>query len=222
MLSWLNLDDAFEHGTQSSYYWYIGDLSDMCKEYLKRPWLHCKIIDHLLIRAMIYQTVLDVGEAIKPVLLGLKKEGILGLHYPPIKGAYSKALQRLELKRAAWGIVSMLAAGLVGFGFANSNGLWAGVVAGFAFWMLLRAREVLMTYEKHNENKQLAQTLGNAKMAYALMDKFPLSPLYLRDRLSAAADEGVPLPVGIFTILDNAIARGPVLWATENYLRFSI
>jgi len=218
-IEWL-LNDAFEKGTDSKYYWYVGDLSDICMEYLKRPWVQCKAVDHLLIQAMIYQTLLNVGEGIKPILLRLKKDRILGMDigYRRNKRTYSSALLKPVLIDTAVSIARFLIGGVVGFGVATTHGLGAGVFAGLVVWILLRAYAAL-TNRKLSEDERLLQLYQYTREAYALINQYPLSPVYLRERLIATVDKGVHLPIGIFAILDSAIAREPLTWATEDCFR---
>jgi len=209
----LIVDDVFEQGKASKSCWPIDDLSYICGEYLKRPWLHCKHIDQLLIHSMIYQTVFAVGETIKPRLLGKKKR--LGLPII-IEGGYSKALHKSETKTVIWSIVLFVLAGSIGLGAAVSYGWWAGAIAAFGFYMLGMAYAYLTKHETHKDNVRMLSLLSDVQRAYALARMAPLSPSYLRERLIAVDPKGVIWPVGIFPILDNAVIRDPILWGTND------
>lgn len=210
----LNFDDVFEQGKASKNYWPIDDLSYICGQYLKRPWLHCKHIDRLLIRSMIYQTVISIGEAIKPRLLGKKK--ILGLLDLPIEGGYSKAKHKSETNSVIWSIVLFVLTGSIGLGAAVSHGWWAGAIAAFGFYMLIVAHDYHTKYEKHKDNVRMFSLLSDVQRAYALVKMTPLSPSYLRESLIAVDPKGTIWPVGIFPILDNAVIRDPILWGTND------
>jgi hypothetical protein len=74
--SWIwrhrSVRNAFLTGEKGGRYWpiYMDAVAGLCQQYLEKRWLHCQLLDHLLIDALIYQEGLSFGEQVKEALLG--------------------------------------------------------------------------------------------------------------------------------------------------------
>lgn len=210
----LNLGNLFEEGTESQSYWCYGDLSFICSHYLTMPWLHCTEIDRLLIRAMLHESVFGIGDQYKGTLFAWVGSplGTPDL-YRNIK--YSKGKVKKSGRRAAWLFVVFLFASLIGLSVAVISSGLAGVITFFGTYMLLLCRDYLTRSKTSREEERIGGLYTEVRGVFESMRDSPLSPFYLRERLLSIAHKGIRFPVGIFPILDNAIARDPILWGTR-------
>lgn len=130
---------AIESGERSGNYWPVntGELSEICSDYLQKPWLQCGAIDRILVDAMIYQEALSFGEDMKPSLLG---GGITGAVLSSISKSFSKVFMIIAVKGLLWWLVLLIIALFVGLVTADNYGGWAGLLAGFGFWVMLKVR----------------------------------------------------------------------------------
>jgi hypothetical protein len=141
---------------------------------------------------MLYEAVIGIGETYKETVLGKRLYG-----YPatPLLISYSEGLKKQKNRnRMAW---------LFGWLFGLFMPGWGK-----------------HEHDHHEEERRVRGLYSEIRRIYELMDSSPLSPFYLRERLLAIAHKGVSWQVGIFPILDNAIARDPILWGTRHLRGF--
>jgi len=210
----LNLEDLFDKGTESQSYWGPQDLSFICSHYLTMPWLHCAEIDRLLIHAMLYEKVINIGDQYKGTLLAWVG-GPFGHADDYSHITFSKGKIKISNRRAAWLFVAFLLASLIGLSVAVISSGLAGVITFFGSSMLLLYRDYLTRSKKSREEERIGGIYTEVRGVFESMRYSPLSPFYLRERLLSIAHKGVRFQVGIFPILDNAIARDPILWGTR-------
>jgi hypothetical protein len=194
----------------SGNYWFIDPdgLARTCNDYLKQPWIHCGAIDRIFLSAMIYQKTLDFGDDVKPLLIKEIGGGVLAQ-------GENRALPGFkdEIKPALWRLLAIFFAISVGLGVASQfNHYGAAVLAGFIFWFLYLINSNFKKSWNLRHAEKMDQRLHEMLNISDMMNEYPLSPRYLRERLSKAADIGVVWPAGIFPILDNAITRNSLTW----------
>lgn len=202
-------------GKGSGHYWPVNSerLADYCAEYVEKPWLRTALIDQILLDAMLYTATLEGLPAMRELL---SKNGQIGptlLHrvwdHPRAMVHTWKSFWRASL----WQFFQFGASALVGYGAWMFRGWWFGVLVGTGFFTLIQVNRLLATWRSSQRLSHLPKLYSTMAAVCELMDKHPLSPAYLRERVSAATTEGANWPVALFPILDRATRVDPDVWS---------
>jgi hypothetical protein len=198
-------DDIGKRG----HYWPLDRerLTDICRDYIAQEWLHCAMIDKILIDAAIYNETLKLGEELKPLLA---KAGYLEGRLFNFRETHVDDLKiKIFMESLRRGILA-LAAIFLGLGVVYLYGWWVGCFVGFVFWFsLIISSSCLKNTEKLKAIDRNGELLFEMQRISELMQDENIYPGYLKERLTITASEGAQWPVAIFAILDLAIARGP-------------
>ena len=189
-----------EKQEESPMYWPIEDLSYTCHRYLSSPWLHCVRIDGLLVRTMLYQSVVDLGRTLTNASLN----------------RYTEAFRRRERKANTLAVLLIVASVLVGLGAVSRQGWSVGLIIAFCSHMLLVHYDQLVNTELRMEKGRIGARLTQVQKIFLQARNKELSVVLLRERLTTIdGGKGEVLPDEIFSILDSAIRRDVVLWGIE-------
>ena len=210
---WSHKDCAYAaYDEESGHYWPIDTerLMEVCTEYLRQPWIHCSIIDRILVDASIYIETLNTVRYFKPEFLSR------GFVFGYLQDDHYKRTYQMLPKFSFWNLVvsfvAISAIGIIGFSVTERYGIGVGVLAGvclLALYKTIQAKNRQDNYDViSRQNKTLLMMLDMSVMT----GKEPLSPKHLRERLRKVEDVGAVWPVGVFPILDNAIARNSRTW----------
>lgn len=198
---------AYRQGENSGHYWPINndeELAEVCDEYIQRPWMNCELIDKILIDAMIYKEALGFGEDIKPVLLSGDLRDFNSIEHLLKTKRKIFFGNTLEFLRSFLVIALVI---FVGLGANQAQGWWAGILASFGMWVLFEINFFIKNIERRAEIKRCANLLTDMQSISSLVGKYPISFFFIREQLIKIADRGAMWKMGIFPILDNAIAR---------------
>ncbi|NJD05587.1 MAG: hypothetical protein FIA97_03710 [Methylococcaceae bacterium] len=201
-----------EEGETSWHYWPISEtIDEICDEYIRKPWLQCGAIDRILVDALIYRETFCFSLALQTNTTLLVSAGLSSGLFASLFG-YKKGRLFDSLKAFLTTTFRLGLSAVLGFAAAEAHDWWLGILVGVGFWVLLKINLYLSNAERASYLKYVRSCLAEMQACSEMMQKYPLSPKYLRERLSASADKGVVWPVGVFPILDCAIQRNPNTW----------
>lgn len=188
-----------EKGSDSKLYWPMN-LGYGLTVYLRTPWLQCEDIDILLVRAMIYECVLERNESMTLASLN----------------PYSKEFRKQNRIAIARTLLGLLLAGLVGASTANAFGWWAGLIGILGFAALVGIVDHFAWARSRADKQRIAALQDQMCSAFELTFRRPFSVRLLRERLVAMDDgKGGIVPAEVFSIIDCAIGRGVILWGNN-------
>lgn len=191
-------------GEASPEFWPIDDLDVLISQYMQMPWLHCAEIDRLLVSTMIYQQVIKCGEELTCSAANRNTD----------------SFWKRERNATALAVFVFLVAVAVGVGAAIQHGWWAGPLAMLGFVTLA----LIYDHIEHKGNRQAREDRircdsdlhSDLYRAFFLARARGGSAILLRERLAAIdGGKGYILKDEIFSVIDNAQARGVVLWGID-------
>jgi len=188
--------DLLSKGKESVDNWPIEKLNYTCSLYFQKPWLHCAAIDRLLINAMIFQSVMEFCEYLTCFSLN----------------RYTKEYEIRKRQRKNSHLIpfTFLIVFILGIGFASGYG-WltlAGIIILFAIKYTFN--DFLPTPNSQAIEIDANAHLENLFRLFTLSHKI-VSISYFREQLTIIDSRFTKVPDEIFSILDNASARGLVL-----------
>jgi hypothetical protein len=220
-----NLQMAFIEGTESDNARKIdaNSLKNLARQCLSSPWMDHPELEKIMIDALIFDTVRKLGEEIKERSPG----AVTFMGFNPAYFAAKGNMQKMALKNLQYFVMKWAA--IIGLPILLGWYFWSDARADLIFPLgavyfgivLLRifyhlVRKVMRKSKSTSVFIRFSDALEGLIATYGMLSDEFVNPSLIRGRLVHAVSQGVELPGVIFSLLDHAIKRNPIVWQIED------